>query len=125
MNSFQPAMRRLYACTTIALAVSAGSIAGCHSAFVNATVANRSGHPVRLVEVDYPSASFGTEELADGATFKYRFKVLGSGNAKISWTDSAQKDHNATGPALQEGDEGQLSVTLGPDAPAWKTALHQ
>ncbi len=99
-------------------------IGGCHSAFVSATVVNRSGLPIRLVEVDYPSASFGTGELADGASFKYRFKILGSGGTTISWTDTLRKDHSAHGPELTEGEEGTLAITVGPKTAAWQTDLH-
>lgn len=97
---------------------------GCHSAFVSATVVNRSGAAVRLIEVDYPSASFGTEELANGATFKYRFKIQGSGAAKLSWTDSQEKDHTSAGPDLHEGQEGSLSVTIEPGNATWSAGLH-
>lgn len=97
---------------------------GCHSAFVEATVVNHSGAEVRLLELDYPSASFGTGELAAGATFRYRFKVLGSGAAKLSWTDAQEKEHSSFGTMLQEGDEGKLIVTLGPQATTWSPELH-
>ena len=97
---------------------------GCHSAFVDATIANHTGATIRLVEVDYPSASFGTSELADGGTFKYRFKVLGSGPAKLSWTDLHEGEHNATGPALQEGEEGHLSINVSSDGVRWQPELH-
>jgi hypothetical protein len=47
------------------LAVSALiAIAGCHSYHVDATVENRTGAAVKLLEVDYPSASFGKDVLA-------------------------------------------------------------
>ncbi len=97
---------------------------GCHSAFVNATIANHSGRPLRLVEIDYPSASFGTNDLASGANFKYRFKVLGSGPATLLWTDAAEKEHRSQGPALEEGEQGSLTVTIGPDNALWATQLH-
>lgn len=99
------------------------SISGCHSAFVNAQVINQSGQALRLIEVDYPSASFGTEDLAAGATFKYRFKILGSGATKLSWTDSHEKDHTSPGPTLHEGQEGTLTVTIGPDTATWNSEL--
>ncbi len=100
-------------------------LSGCHSAFINAAVINRSGRPVRLVEVDYPSASFGIAQLADGATFKYRFKVLGSGSTAISWTDASEKDHNTHGPDLTEGEEGQLAVTIGENTATWQADVHK
>lgn len=100
------------------------TLSGCHSAFVEASILNRSGQKVRLVEVDYPSASFGTGELANGATFKYRFKVLGSGPATLLWTDLHEKEHTSPGPALEEGEEGLMTVSIGQGAATWEEKLH-
>ena len=94
--------------------ISALGLAGCHSAFVDADVVNKTGNSLSLVEVDYPSASFGTESLADGAEYHYRFKVQGSGALKVLWTDTKQVDHSVNGPQLQEGVEGGLKIVLGP-----------
>ncbi|HLH35978.1 MAG TPA: hypothetical protein VKX41_15000 [Alloacidobacterium sp.] len=88
--------------------------AGCRSAFVAATITNNSGSQVTLVEVDYPYASFGVGALAPGAQFHYRFKLLGDGPVKIQFTDAAGKLHTASGPALQEGQDGQLQINIGP-----------
>ena len=98
---------------------------GCHSAFVSATLVNHSGGPIRLVEMDYPSASFGTGQLAEGAIFKYRFKILGSGDAALSWTDSSGTDHTSRGPALVEGEEGQLLVQIKESSAVWQPELHR
>ena len=98
---------------------------GCHSAFVSATLVNHSGHAVRLVEMDYPNASFGTEQLKDGATFNYRFKIMGSGHAALSWTDASGTDHNSRGPALAEGQEGQLTLEIGQSGAAWQQNLRR
>jgi hypothetical protein len=97
--------------------------AGCRSPYVNATVTNDTGAAVTLVEVDYPSASFGRESLAAGAVYPYRFKVLGSGVMKVSWTDAARKEHAATGPDLHEGQQGQLAITLTPTGAQWSPQL--
>ncbi len=100
------------------------ALAGCHSRYIAAVVSNRSGGPISPVEVDYPSASFGDESLAPGATYSYRFKVLGSGPTTVQWTDAAHHDHKASGPELREGDEGSLTITIGPtDAPDWQLKL--
>src|SRR6201986_9454 len=88
---------------------------GCHSPYVAATVSNRTGQPIELLEVDYPSASFGTQTLAPGADFHYRFKVLGSGNMKLLYTDSDQHQQKSDGPFLKEGAEGPLTITVGPE----------
>jgi len=100
------------------------TLAGCHSAYIAATVSNRTPQPLSLVEVDYPSASFGTQTLAPGQDFHYRFKVLGSGSTTILWTDAAKHDQKNSGPPLREGDEGKLTITFNPDSsPTWSLQL--
>ncbi|WP_158944337.1 hypothetical protein [Granulicella sp. S190] len=93
---------------------------GCHSPYVEATISNHTGQPIDLIEVDYPSASFGTQNLATGANFHYRFKVLGSGASKLLYTDSAHKDHKADGPFLKEGAEGSLMIMITPTGVTWQ-----
>ncbi len=99
-------------------------LVGCHSAYIETTLRNASGHPITLVELDYPSASFGTQSLAPGEEFHYRFKVLGSGDLKLLYTDPANHDQKASGPHLQEGDEGALLVTVTPTGTQWAPTLH-
>lgn len=99
-------------------------LVGCHSPFIEATLVNHSGATARLVELDYPSASFGTQTLENGATFHYRFKVIGEGPVKLSWTDAQQKEHAFQGPAIHEGQEGTLSVTITSGQPDWRSKLH-
>jgi hypothetical protein len=71
------------------------------------------------VEVDYPSASFGKETLADGADYHYRFKIQGDGPLKVLWTDAGNRDHSVAGPVIREGDEGTLVVTIKAADAAW------
>ena len=97
---------------------------GCRSSYIAATVKNASGESIPLVEVDYPSASFGSQMLAAGAVNHYRFKVLGEGGTKVLWTDAAHKDHSVSGPALHEGDEGRMTVTITPVGAEWDLALN-
>ena len=92
---------------------------GCRSRYVEATVRNGSGAAVSVVEVDYPSASFGKETLAAGADYHYRFKVQGDGPLKVLWTDAGNKDHTVGGPQLREGSEGTLAVTIKANDAAW------
>lgn len=87
-------------------------LAGCHSAFVSATITNSSGSPLTLLEVDYPSASFGVGSLAPGTHYQYRFKIQGSGPVKLQFTDSAGKIHSVSGPELTEGQHGTVMVTI-------------
>ncbi len=98
-------------------------VGGCKSPYVNTTVKNDTGAAVTLIEVDYPSASFGRESLAAGAVYPYRFKVLGSGATKVSWTDAARKNHTSAGPDLHEGQQGQLAITLTPAGAQWNAQL--
>ena len=84
-----------------AVAVSVVALSGCHSHYVSMDVRNETGKAVTLVEVDYPSASFGKESLAEGADFHYRFKVQGDGPLKAMWTDAGNHDHSVAGPQLQ------------------------
>ena len=102
------------------LAASLLLLTGCHSAFIDATVSNRTAASIALIEVDYPSASFGTENLAPGRDFHYRFKVLGDGPTKVIYTDSSKQEKHTAGPALKEGDEGPLTITFAPDGVHWQ-----
>lgn len=97
--------------------------AGCHSSFIDATLSNRTDKTLTLVELDYPSASFGTQNLAPGQDFHYRFKLLGSGKLKLIYTDVANTEHTIDGPHLEEGNEGSLSVTIQPSGVQWGSHL--
>ena len=69
---------------------------------------------MRLIEVDYPSASFGVESIASHAQFNYRFKIQGSGPVKIEFTDASGNVHDSEGPILTEGQEGHLAIVVSP-----------
>jgi hypothetical protein len=102
-------MRRFGSMTVLCTAL---VLTGCHSHYIQATITNNTPANLDVVQVDYPSASFGTQHLAPGASFHYRFKLLGSGNIKISFTDAARQDHGQTGPWLNEGQEGTLDIVF-------------
>jgi hypothetical protein len=99
------------------------ALAGCRSANINATVSNRTAKPISLIQVEYPSASFGTQSLGPGQDFKYRFKVLGSGTMKITFDDAAQSEHKSTGPSLNEGSEGTLAIVVTDAGVLWQPAI--
>lgn len=99
------------------------SVSGCKSPYIDATVRNDTGAQVTLIEVDYPSASFGRDSLAAGAAYPYRFKIIGSGTTKVSWTDAAHKQHSSTGPELHERQHGPLTITLTPTGAQWDAQL--
>ena len=98
------------------------TLAGCRSPYVETTVSNHTPSPITLIEVDYPSASFGTQNLAPGADFHYRFKVLGSGSMKLLYTDSTHQDHKSDGPFLKEGAEGPLAIVIADTGVTWQPA---
>jgi hypothetical protein len=97
------------------------SLSGCHSAHVAVTVENRTGGPVRLLEVDYPSASFGADSLAAGAIMHYRIQLQGNGPTKVQFTAPDNHQFQVQGPTLSEGQEGKLEVIL---EPAGKAEFH-
>ena len=85
-------------------------LAGCHSHYIQATVTNHSDAEVSVVQVEYPGATFGTQSIAPGGSFYYRFKLLGSGDLKVSWIDAQKHDHAVKSLHLNEGQEGTLVV---------------
>jgi hypothetical protein len=93
-------------------------LAGCHSPHVEVAVENRTGAPVRLLEVDYPSASFGSDELATGATMHYRIQLQGSGPVKVQFAAADGHAAQAQGPSLAERQEGALKIVLLPGGKA-------
>jgi hypothetical protein len=109
----------------LGLMVCAVGLAGCRSTYINADVKNETGGTIQVMEVDYPGGSFGTSDFAAGATFHYRFKVLGSGGTKVLWTGADRKDHTVTGPPLHEGQQGHVTVMVGQTAAGWQTELTQ
>lgn len=88
--------------------------AGCKSYWIDTRVENQSGQPIRELEVDYPTASFGTNSLAPGASMHYRFQVRGSGPVKVEYTSSSEKQVHAQGLTLAERQHGQLTIRLLP-----------
>jgi hypothetical protein len=103
-------MRRVWTVCLMMLAV-LGSL-GCRSKYIEATLENRTGEALNLVTVEYPSASFGTQQLLPGTSFHYRFKLLGSGPIKLSWVDASRGEHTQAGPEMLEGQQGQLEVVF-------------
>lgn len=93
-------------------------LSGCHSYHIEASVENHTGGAITLLEVDYPSASFGTGSLAANATFHYRFQTRDSGPVTVQYTDANGKQVKTTGPTLHERQEGRLEIVLLPDGKA-------
>jgi hypothetical protein len=93
-------------------------VTACHSYHIDATIENRTGAPVQLLEVDYPSASFGADRLDTDADFHYRFQIRGSGPLTVSYTTQDGKAAHVSGPTLTEGQQGRLQIILLPGATA-------
>ena len=74
------------------------ALTACHSYHIDTTIENRTGAAIQLLEVDYPSASFGVDHLDAGAVFHYRFQVRGSGPAHARSTP-APLGSKSTSPA--------------------------
>lgn len=112
-------MKRLVSRFAVALLTSALlPLAACKSPHVEVTVVNNTGAEVRLLEVDYPSASFGFDSIAPGASKQYRIQVQDSGNVKVQYTGVGDKQFQSTGPELKEGFQGTLQITLEPSGKA-------
>ena len=101
-----------------AVLIAVVGLSGCRSKYVEATVTNATGGPVTVVEVDYPSASFGADSLAAGADFHYRIQLQGSGTLKVQYTASGGKQVKINGPMLYERQQGALSIVLLPEGKA-------
>jgi hypothetical protein len=99
--------------TVIACAGMLNAVA-CKSYWVDARIENNTGQAVHELEVDYPSASFGTNSLAPGAAMHYRFQIRGAGPLKVEYTSADGKTAQAQGLALTEHQQGELTIRLLP-----------
>lgn len=87
---------------------------GCKSYWVDANIQNQTGQAIHELEVDYPTASFGTNSLAPGGTMHYRFQIRGSGPVKVEYTLPDGKTAHAQALTLHEHQYGQLTIRLLP-----------
>lgn len=111
-------IRRLIGLQAAIFTLSLAAVTGCRSYHVEITVENRTGAPAKLLEVDYPSASFGTDVVAPGADYHYRIQVLGSGPVKVQYRTPDDTLRQIDGPNLSEHDQGTLQIVLLPDGKA-------
>ena len=91
---------------------------GCKSYWVDADIENRTGQAIQELEVDYPSASFGTNTLAPGAAMHYRFQIRGSGPIQVQYTLGKGTPNHAQGLTLTEHQQGHLTIRLLPQGKA-------
>lgn len=108
---------------SIALTAAVLLLVGCKSPYIATIITNNTGGTVTLIEVDYPSASFGRDVLAANQSFSYRFQIIGEGATKATWTDAARHVHTSNGPSLHNGQHGQMHITLTPSGAAWDSHL--
>ncbi len=94
---------------------------GCHSYHVETTVENRTGGVIQLLEVEYPSASFGANRLAAGEFLPYRIQLRGSGPVKVHFTAGDGRQMQIEGPTVAERQEGKLDIVL---LPGGKVEFH-
>jgi hypothetical protein len=110
-------MVRAAALVGVATALLTSAVA-CHSYHVETTVENHTGAPIQLIEVDYPSASFGVDALGTNSVYHYRIQLRGSGPLKVQYSFVGGKQVQISGPALAERQEGTLEIVLLPDGKA-------
>jgi hypothetical protein len=91
---------------------------GCRSHQVMVTVENRTGEDIQLVEVDYPSASFGEDAMTAGQVVHYSIQVRDSGPVKVQYMTPDHRQPQMTGPTLHEKQEGTLDIVLLPGGKA-------
>jgi hypothetical protein len=118
-------LRQLRAVCALIAAITTLVLSGCHRSPASGehpgehqanafeiTIRNE-GPDIHQLEVDYPSASFGQDFLASGASYHYYPKIIGSGPVKVTFNDVNGKSHTATGPVLQEGLRKELVIVIG------------
>jgi hypothetical protein len=93
-------------------------VSACHSYHIETTVKNETGSSITLLEVDYPSASFGADALDANGTYHHRIQTRDSGPMKVLYTGPNGKQVQITGPTLYEGQEGRIEIDLLPNGKA-------
>ena len=88
------------------------ALAACRSHVVKVNLINTSSEPVKTIIVDYPTATFGKDTLAPGATFSYAIKPLETGMLKVQFTDAKGAIHNYSGMPLHKNDDGVIDVNI-------------
>lgn len=90
------------------------SFSGCKSYWIDAKIENHTNQTLRELEVDYPTASFGTNTLAPGGTMYYRLQIRGSGPVKLEYTFEDGRVSHAQGLELKEHQQGRLAIRIFP-----------
>jgi hypothetical protein len=112
---------RIHPTILAVITVAALIVSSCHSYHVEATVKNHTRGPIQLLEVDYPSASFGVNSLTAGADYHYRIQLRGSGPLKVQYTGSDGQKTQVVGLMLAELQGGRIEIVL---LPGGKVEFH-
>ena len=88
--------------------------ASCRTYVVDVTVVNHTGGAVNLLEVDYPSASFGVNTIPAGGEVLYHLQLQNSGPIKVQYTEGLKQQYQSTGPTVHENQHGDLEIILNP-----------
>ena len=105
---------RITGAAAASLLIALAALTACRSYHVQISVENHTGAAIQLLEVDYPSASFGANSLASDGNINYSIQVRGTGPVKVQYTLAGVAQKQISGPSLSEGDEGQLKIVLLP-----------
>ena len=87
-------------------------ITGCRSRVIQVTITNTGREAIRNIEVQYPGASYGITQLKPGASHQYRIKPLSTATIQISYEDSTGKQQIKSGPRVEKGQEGTLTIII-------------
>lgn len=88
--------------------------ASCRTYIVDVTVENHTGAAINLLEVDYPSASFGVDSLPAGAVYHYHLQLQDSGPIKVTYIEGEKQQYTSTGPTVHQNQHGRLEIVLNP-----------
>ncbi|MGA9587666.1 MAG: hypothetical protein WBQ95_20220 [Terracidiphilus sp.] len=111
-------MRKNFWPSVAAAAVALVCMNGCHSYHIEATIENHTGGAITLLEVDYPSASFGADTLAADGVFRHSIQTRGSGPISVQYTSADGHSAQIKGPTLYEGQDGKIEIDLQPGGKA-------
>ena len=104
-----PRLNKLIAMAGLAWAL---CLSGCRARMVTFKLVNTSAEPLSTIIVDYPSATFGKDQLAPGEVFSSTVKLTDTGAIKVQFVDASGTGHNYVGPVLHKDDLGSLEIKL-------------
>ena len=106
--------KKIRSSAAVAVPVLVTVLLGCKSYWIDVDVENHTGQPIRQLEVEYPTASFGINSVGPESAMHYRFQVRGTGPIRVSYLASDGETMHSDGPTLSEHQHGQLTIELLP-----------